>query len=62
MVRVPCVELPDGTTQTITPPWPGRLRGVTLLMEAYVFLLVSQRMTFAEAGRTVGVSYLYRFS
>lgn len=56
VVRLPRVELPDGSKRTIEVPWSGRLRGFTLMMEAYVFLLVANGMTFAEAARVSGVT------
>ena len=56
VVRLPRVELPDGRKRTVEAPWSGHLRGFTLLMEAFVFLLVSSGMTFAEAARVSGVS------
>lgn len=56
VVRLPRVELPDGRTRTVEVPWEGKLRGFTLLMEAYVYMLVANGMTFAEAGRVSGVT------
>jgi transposase len=51
-VRVPRVQLPDGRTRVITVPWSGKLRGFTLLFEAFVLLLIQHGMNFADAART----------
>jgi len=56
VVRLPRVELPDVRTRTVEVSWEGKLRGFTLLMEAYVFMLVANGMTFAEASRISGVT------
>lgn len=55
-VRVPRVQLPDGTTRVITPPWSGKLNGFTLLFEAFVLMLSMQGMTFAGAARTARIT------
>ena len=55
-VRVPRVQLPDGTTRVISPPWSGKLNGFTLLFEAFVLMLNMQGMTFAGAARTARIS------
>src|SRR5208337_3481691 len=55
-VRVPRVQLPDGRTRTIVPPWAGQLRGFTMLFEAFVMLLGIRGMTFADVARMAGIS------
>src|SRR5579872_3181137 len=55
-VRVPRVMLPDGRTRVITPPWSGKLRGFTLLFEAFVLLLIRHGMTFADAAAMAHIS------
>jgi transposase len=55
-VRVPRVQLPDGSVRLIEPPWAGQLAGVTLLFEALV-LALCQQMPFAAVARMVGESW-----
>lgn len=54
-VRVPRVKLPDGSVRQVTPPWEGKVSGLTLLFEAFVLLLCAE-MPFAAVARTVGIS------
>jgi transposase len=55
-VRIPRVKLPDGSVLQVTPPWAGKLSGLTLLFEAYAMLVVRET-TFSGAARIVGLSY-----
>jgi transposase len=54
-VRVPRVKLPDGKVMQITPPWAGKLAGLTLLFEAFV-LVLARETTFSGAARITGLS------
>jgi transposase len=54
-VRVPRVKLPDGSVRLVSPPWEGKLSGLTLLFESYV-LLLCQEMPFAGVARATGLS------
>lgn len=55
-VRVPRVELPDGSVRMVEPSWSGKLAGFTLLFEALV-LMLCQQMTFAACARLVNESW-----
>lgn len=52
--RQPRVQCPEHGVKTVTPPWARPGSGFTLLMEAYILLLVQSGMTPKEAGRLVG--------
>lgn len=54
-VRVPRVKLPDGKVVQVVPPWAGKLRGFTLLLEAFV-LLLCREMPFRGVSRITGLS------
>jgi transposase len=54
-VRVPRVDLPNGSTRLVEPEWVGKLDGFTLLFEAFV-LLFARAMTFTAAGELLGIS------
>lgn len=54
-VRVPRVQLPDGSVRQVEPPWAGKLSGFTLLFEALVMLL-AREMTFSGVARVTGLS------
>jgi len=54
-VRVPRVKLPDGSVRQVTPPWAGKLSGLTLLYEAFV-LVMSREMPFRGVSRRTGLS------
>lgn len=54
-VRVPRVKLPDGKVMQVSPPWAGKLRGFTLLFEAFV-LLLCREMPFRGVSRITGLS------
>lgn len=51
--RQPRVKCPDHGTKTVVLPWARPGSGFTLLMEAYLVLLVQSGMTPAQAGRLV---------
>jgi transposase len=55
-VRVPRVQLPNGSVRIIEPSWAGKLAGFTLLFEALV-LMLCQQMTFAACARLVNESW-----
>jgi len=55
-VRVPRVELPDGSVKSIEPEWSGKLSGFTLLFEALVVFL-AQHSTFAFVADLLGISW-----
>jgi transposase len=55
-VRVPRVQLPDGSVRMVEPSWAGKLAGFTLLFEALV-LMFCQQMTFAACARLVNESW-----
>ena len=54
-VRVPRVQLPDGSVRQVSPAWAGKLSGFTLLFEAFV-LLLARETTFTGAARISGLS------
>ena len=54
-VRVPRVKLPDGKVVQVSPPWAGKLSGLSLLFEAFV-LLLARETTFSGAARISGLS------
>ena len=54
-VRVPRVQLPDGSVRQVSPAWAGKLSGFTLLFEAFVLLLAGET-TFTGAARISGLS------
>ncbi len=54
-VRVPRVELPNGSVRQAEPDWVGKLDGFSLLFEAFV-LLFARAMTFTDAGELLGIS------
>jgi transposase len=54
-VRVPRVKLPDGSVRQVTPPWAGKLSGLTQLFEALV-LVMGREMTFSGVARRTGLS------
>lgn len=55
-VRVPRVQLPDGSVRLVEPDWVGKLNGFTLLFEAMI-LMFCQNLPFAVVGRMVNVSW-----
>lgn len=55
-VRVPRVELPEGSVRQVEPSWAGNLSGFTLLFEALV-LTLCQQMPFAACARLVNESW-----
>ena len=55
-VRVPRVKLPDGKVVLISPPWAGKLSGLTLLFEALI-MTFCQHMPFDSAAKLTGESY-----
>lgn len=52
--RQPRVECPDHGIKTVTPPWARPGSGFTLLMEAYIMLLIENGMTPTQVGRITG--------
>jgi transposase len=52
--RVPRVECPADGVKTVPVPWAQAGSGFTLLMEAYILLLVQGGMTPAQVGRLIG--------
>lgn len=55
-VRVPRVQLPDGSVRMVEPSWAGKLAGFTLLFEALI-LMLCQQMPFAACARLVNESW-----
>lgn len=55
-VRVPRVQLPNGSVRMIEPSWAGKLAGFTLLFEALI-LMLCQQMTFSACARLVNESW-----
>lgn len=53
--RQPRIDCPDHGVKTVAVPWARPGSGFTLLMEAYVLMLVQNGMTPTEAGRIVAV-------
>ena len=51
--RQPRVQCPEHGVKTVTPPWGRPGSGFTLLMEAYVMLLIQNGMTPTQVGRMV---------
>jgi len=49
--RQPRVKCPEHGIKTVTPPWARPGSGFTLLMEAYLMLLVENGMTPLQVGR-----------
>jgi len=49
--RQPRVECPEHGVKTVTPPWARPGSGFTLLMEAYIMLLIQNGMTPTQVGR-----------
>lgn len=54
-VRVPRVELPNGSVRQAEPEWVGKLDGFTLLFEAFV-LAFCREMTFTAVAEMLGIS------
>jgi len=54
-VRVPRIELPNGSVRIVEPDWFGKLNGFTLLFEALV-LTFAKAMTFKDVSRMCGIS------
>jgi transposase len=54
-VRVPRVELPNGSVRLAEPDWVGKLDGFTLLFEAFV-LMFAQVMTFTAVAELLSIS------
>ena len=54
-VRLPRVQLPNGSTRLAEPNWVGKLDGFTLMFEAFVLAFCSA-MTFAAVSRLIRVS------
>jgi transposase len=54
-VRVPRVELPDGSVRHADPEWMGKLPGFTLLFEAFV-LAFAREMTFTAVAGLFNIS------
>lgn len=54
-VRVPRVDLPNGSTRLVEPEWVGKLDGFTLLFEAFV-LAFCKVMTFTAVAELLGIS------
>ena len=54
-VRVPRVQLPDGSVRQIEPSWAGKLAGFTQLFEALI-LALCREMPFRAVARLTGVS------
>ncbi len=54
-VRVPRVDLPNGSTRLVEPEWVGKLDGFTLLFEAFV-LLFARATTFTAVADMLGIS------
>lgn len=52
--RVPRVECAQDGVKTVPVPWARPGSGFTLLMEAYIVLLVQSGMTPAQVGRLIG--------
>ena len=52
--RQPRVECPDHGVKTVEVPWARPGSGFTLLMEAFILVLVQGGMTAAQAARLVG--------
>ena len=52
--RQPRVNCPEHGVRTVEVPWARAGAGFTLLMEAFVLVLVQGGMTVAQAGRLVG--------
>jgi len=55
-VRVPRVQLPDGSVRLIEPEWSGKLNGFTLLFEAMVVFL-AQHSTFQFVADLMKISW-----
>jgi transposase len=55
-VRVPRVQLPDGSVRLIEPEWSGKLNGFTLLFEAMVVFL-AQHSTFQFVADLMNISW-----
>ena len=51
--RQPRVSCPEHGVKTVTPPWARPGSGFTLLMEAFIMLLLQNGMTPTEAGRLI---------
>jgi transposase len=51
--RQPRIECPDHGVKTVEVPWSRPGAGFTLLMEAFILLLVQGGMTAAQAGRLI---------
>ncbi len=52
--RQPRVECPDHGVKTVEVPWARPGSGFTLLMEAFILVLVQSGMTAAQAARLIG--------
>jgi transposase len=52
--RQPRVECPDHGVKTVEVPWSRPGSGFTLLMEAFILVLVQSGMTAAQAARLIG--------
>lgn len=54
-VRIPRVELPNGSVRQSEPEWVGKLDGFTLLFEAFV-LAFAREMTFTAIAELLNIS------
>ena len=54
-VRIPRVELPNGSVRQAEPEWVGKLDGFTLLFEAFV-LAFAREMTFTAIAELLNIS------
>jgi transposase len=54
-VRIPRVELPNGSVRLAEPEWVGKLDGFTLLFEAFV-LAFCKKMTFTAVAEMLNIS------
>lgn len=54
-VRVPRIELPNGSVRQAEPEWVGKLDGFTLLFEAFV-LAFAREMTFTAIAELLNIS------
>jgi transposase len=52
--RQPRIQCPDHGVKTVEVPWARPGAGFTLLMEAFILLLVQGGMTPSQAGRLIG--------
>lgn len=54
-VRIPRIELPNGSVRQVEPEWVGKLDGFTLLFEAFV-LAFAKEMTFTAVAELLNIS------